>query len=367
MNDENLLMSRPRRGVVSLALLGWAACSDAERPRYVTEHLTVELYDGEVLCAGSLATMDDQIERVAAFLGVSVPENVPVYYGATAVQENCGAHYGGCARARGVFSTSASIFHELVHAVRHSQGGGGAVGTWLFEEGVAEVMSGFRWHPHHAFAQSSATERGPAVLAAFPRGQDKFIPEDYSMAGHFVSWLRTTHGDAAIVAFLNDERYLDGEAYEEAFVEHFGLSIEEADEAWRAFASTDYSWSEVCDPAYALTWDGPTLEFSDSADCEAPHTTGPSGYLDKATLRSHCFSLAQAQTVRVEFISNGGWLRLVPVDCVDDGALAPEFYASKPMKGGETQELGFAACTWEVEVDGIAGLPQDFTLRLTQL
>jgi hypothetical protein len=116
-----------------------------------------------------------------------------------------------------------------------------------------------------------------------------------------------------------------------------------------------------------LTWGDATLDFMDSADCEVPHTTGPSDYVGAATLRSHCFPVTEAKTLRVEFISNGGSLRLMPIDCGDDGALAPEYYEYKSLKGGEVDELPFAACTWEVQVDGIAGLPQDFTLRLTQL
>lgn len=74
------------------------------------------------------------------------------------------------------------------------------------------------------------------ILGGLRRGrtENKVIAEDSSMANHFMSWLRMTRGDAIVVAFLNDERYLGGEAYEEAFTEHFELSIEEADDAWRA-------------------------------------------------------------------------------------------------------------------------------------
>ncbi|MDC0669836.1 hypothetical protein [Nannocystis radixulma] len=355
-----------RRWIGCLALLACGGCGDTERPRHVTKYLEVELFDDEVICAGTLAAMDEQVKRVTSFLQVDVPERISVHYGPSVVEENC-AGRGGCARASGVYATSGSIFHELVHAVRQSQGNGGSVGTWLFEEGFAEVMAGYRWQVQHVLAQASTTERGPAVLAAFPRGQGKFLPGDYALAAHFVSWLRTNYGDTVLEAYLNDARYLGGEAYAEAFVAHFAMTIDEADAAWRMATSTKYVWSDVCDPAYDLSWVGGTLEFSDSADCEAPHTTGPSGYLGAATLRSHCFSLGQAKTLRVEFISNGGWLRLIPVDCVDDGALEPEYYEYKSLKGGEADDLPFAACAWEVQVDGIAGLPQDFTLRLTQL
>ncbi|PCC71510.1 hypothetical protein SAMN02745121_01055 [Nannocystis exedens] len=360
-------MSPPRRWIGHWAVLGCVACGDAERPRYVTEHLDVELYDGEVLCDGSLEIMDAQVERVSAFLGIDPPPQISVFYGHSAVKDGCGGTWGGCARASGVYATSASIFHELVHAVRHSQGKPGSVGSWLFEEGLAEVLSGFRWHLQSELALPSTLERGPAMLAALPRGEGKFVPEDYPTAGHFMSWLRTTYGDAALVAFLNDPRYLGGDAYEEAFAAHFGLSIAEADSAWRSAAATEYLWSEPCDPARALPWTGSTLEFSDTVDCEAPHTTGPAGEIDAVTLRSHCFTLAQPKMVRAEFEAGGGRLRLMPVDCVDTGELAPEYYDYKRLKGGETQELPLAACTWEVQVDGIAGLTLDFMLRLTQL
>ncbi|WAS94494.1 hypothetical protein [Nannocystis punicea] len=359
-------MSRSRRWIGRWAILGCVACGDAERPRYVTEHLEVELYDGEVLCAGTLAIMDMQMERVAAFLGIDPPSQIPVFYGPSAVTEGCGGSWGGCARASGVFATSGSIFHELVHAVRQSQGDGGAVGTWLFEEGIAEMLSGYRWDPYSAWLHPSEIERGPEVLADFPRGEGKFIPGDYATAAHFVSWLRMVYGDGTLVAFLNDPRYLDGEAYDDAFVSHFGLSMEDADSAWRASAPEEYAWSESCDPSYALAWAGSVLEFTDTVDCEAPHTTGPRDGT-YVTLRSHCFTLAQPGTVRVEFLANGGSLRLVPVDCVDTGEFAPESYDYKSLGGGDELELPFAACTWEVQVDSVASLTLDFTLRLTQL
>ncbi|MCY1061221.1 hypothetical protein [Nannocystis sp. SCPEA4] len=349
-----------------MALFACAGCSDAERPRHVTKHLEVELFDDDVICAGTLAAMDGQVERVSTMLGLDPPEKILVHYGPSAVKEHCGGTWNGCARASGVYANDDSIFHELVHAVRHAQGGG-VVGMWLFEEGFGEVMSGYRWDPYYVQEQPDLVVRGPALLAGFPLGEDKFVPEDYPTAGHFVSWLRTKYGDATLVSFLNDERYLFGEAPEDAFVDTFGTTIEEADAAWRAAGLTEYVWSDVCDPAYALTWEGATLEFTDSADCEAPHTTGPSGYLGAATLRSHCFSLGQVKALRVEFISDAGALWLMPVGCVDDGALAPEYYEYKSLKGGEGDELLFAACKWEVQVDGIAGLSRDFTLRLTQL
>lgn len=360
-------MSWPRRWIAAWAAAGCVACSDAERPRYVTEHLDVELYDGEVLCAGTLVIMDEQVRRVADFLGIDPPARFPVFYGYSAVESGCGGTFGGCARASGIYATSNSIFHELVHAVRHSQGEPGSVGTWLFEEGLAETLSGFRWHQQFELAQSGTLERGPAVLAALPRGEGKFVPEDYPTAGHFMSWLRTTHGDATLVAFLNDPRYLGGQAYEEAFEAHFGLSIAEADITWRGAAATEYLWSEPCDPGHTLTWTGASLEFSETVDCEAPHTTGPAGLIDTVTLRSRCFTLSQPERVRVEFAANGGRLRLTPVHCVDSGELAPEYYDSKRLKGGEAQELSLANCTWEVQVDSVAGLTLDFTLRLTQL
>ncbi|MDC0718134.1 hypothetical protein [Nannocystis bainbridge] len=307
--------------------------------------------------------MEGQIQRVAGFLGVEAPLAC-VHYGPSAVEGNCGT-WNACTRASGVFATSGSIFHELVHAVRQSQGGGGAVGTWLFEEGLAELLSGYRWHPFSARLEPSESERGPALLADFPRGEDKFVPGDYAIAGHFASWLRANYGDASLVAFFNDPRYLGGEAYGEAFLSHFGLSIEDADSAWRASGLKEYSWSETCDPAYMLTWEGSALEFTDRVDCNAASTFGPRDY-GFVTLRSYCFTVAQAGTLRVEFIAGGGRVDLFPVDCVDTGELPPESYDYKSLGYGDILELAFAACTWEVAVDGVAGLTRDFTLRLTQ-
>jgi hypothetical protein len=230
--------------------------------------------------------MEAQVVRVADILGVELDSTIAVYYGPSAVEENCG-EAGGCASSKGASGDFATIPHELVHAVRFIDGG---VGTRFFEEGLAGVLQGVTPIPIYWSGQAGSVERGPAMLAMVP--WDDFAWGDYPVAAHFVSWLRTEWGDEVLVPFLNDERYLTVEAVDEAFAEHFGLSIDEADSAWRATSAPEYVWGEVCDPARDLAWTGTTLDFAGEVACDLDTTLGPGPRpIETILTRSNCFVL----------------------------------------------------------------------------
>lgn len=372
-------MSRPSHPkntrLGALALLGVMSCGEAEPAISVTEHLVVEPTDSARVCRGSLDAMEAQTVRVAETLGVDLPYPIHVYCGASAVEQHCsGSALGmlsGCARgllADTYVATGISpAYHELVHAVRWVNG---FRGPRFFEEGIAEVLSGFRPFVLVTGGPVDGVERGPELLARVPWGE--FQTRDYSVAGHFMSWLFVTYGDEAVVAFLNDARLTpDGSApgVDAAFSDSFGLSLLEAEDAWRSTAVHEYTWGEVCDPLRDLAWDGAVLEFTGRVDCDAPNTLGPS-VMDSIRTRSNCFTLETHGAVRVELIASGGLaeFRSSYERCKDAGVpLSPEHWQAKKIVAGEALELPFAPCTWEIGVATDLEHPIDFTLRLTRL
>jgi hypothetical protein len=317
------------------------------------------------MCRGTLDDMEAQAVRVAEKLGVGIPYPIQVYYGELAVDKHCAGAtlpLSGCARGLDedtyIAANPSSIFHELVHAIRWVNG---RRGPRFFEEGIAEVLSAFWPLPYRVEVQADAVERGPEFLASLPSSD--FQPFDYDIAGHFMSWLSITHGDVAMAAFLNDEELAtDATA---AFVRNFGLSLHDAEAAWRSSSERIYSFGERCDPLLDLAWDGATLEFNGNIDCDAPNTTGPIG--DMMNTRVHCFTLDKPSTLRIELIARGGQATLQCRELADGSALAPDYFQTKTVLAGEAIDLPFAPCMWRLFVKTDVTEPGDFSLRLTQL
>lgn len=352
-----------------LVFLGAAACGDATPPGFFTEHLEVEPSDSDVVCRGSLDDMETQIVRVAAMLDAGIPFQVPVYYGQSAVDKYCNAfsdvQLGGCARGLGkdtyVATETVFAYHELVHAVRLVNG---AKGPRFYEEGIANVLSGFRPFPYYVEVYADEITRGPESLSMGAWGD--FKDGDYAIAGHFMSWLLTTYGEETVAAFLNDTRL--NTAADEAFLDHFGLSVHEADIAWRDTSETVYQWGQICDPRRDLAWNGSVLEFEGRIDCEASNTIGPGrDLLNTIRSRGNCFSLEAAGDLRVELIAPAGLATIRQQECSPAGPLSPEHFQPKESKPGEVIDLPFAPCTWEIEISTELTRPIDFSLRLTRL
>ncbi len=352
-----------------LIFLGAAACSDTTPPGFITEHLEVEPSDSDVVCRGSLDDMEAQIVRVAAMLDVDIPFTIPVYFGQSAVDKHCNAfsdiQLGGCARGLGedtyVATETLFAYHELVHAVRLVNG---AKGPRFYEEGIANVFSGFRPFPYYVEVYANEITRGPESLSM--SAWSDFQGDDYAIAGHFMSWLLNTYGEETVAAFLNDARL--STATDEAFLDHFGLSVHEADTAWRLTSETVYQWGQICDPLRDLAWKGSILEFKGRIDCDASNTIGPGPDLQN-TIRSrgNCFSLEAAGDLRVELVAPNGLATIRQQECNPVGPLSPEHFQPKTAKPGEALDLPFAPCTWEIDVSTELTKPIDFSLRLTRL
>lgn len=350
---------------IVLGLLGLAACEGAESGVFITDHLVIEPSDSDLICRGTLEDMEVQTMRVAKTLGVEVPYPIQVDYGGLAVKEQCDSSrfpVGGCAQGldedTNVAAQPSSIYHELVHAVRLVNGRRGPA---FFEEGIAEVLSASWPLFYYTEIWADGVELGPKELAALPRSE--FQPAHYFIAGHFTSWLILTRGEEVVANFLNDDELASDASA--AFARHFGLSLDDADAAWRSSSNARYIWGYDCEPRYALTWDGPTLEFDGKIDCSTSNTTGPIN--DIMSTRVHCFTLDQPGTVRVELIAPGGLAEFVCRGDITDSPLSFEYFRTLQVPAGEAMELPFEQCAWRLAVKTDVAEPGDFSLRLTRL
>lgn len=358
-------MSARRTSAGWAGVLALVACRGEERPVFVTEHLVVEAHDSDVICQGTLDDMEAQVQRVADLLGVGLPSTLRVRFGTSAVEALCDEDQGGCARGLGadtrVSGDYFSIHHELVHGVRLVNG---VKGTQFFEEGLAEVLGVVTPAAYDLSLSAADAELGPAALASRPRGE--FTTSDYATAAHFLAWAIDTHGMETVVAFLVDEDYTTAKSVEVAFERHFGLSLAEADQAWRMTSDVEYVLGGVCDPTRELVWTGEALEWEQRLDCENHDTLGPvvTGHI---ATRTFCFSLATSGVVRVEFEAPAGEVFFRSDGCEEATGLTPEHYQTKTVGAGEALELPFAGCTWSVLVWRPEAEAMDFSLRLTRL
>lgn len=357
----------PARRIL-LAIVCAGGCGDDPPRDYLTDHLIVEPEDSKVLCDGSLDDWETQVLRVAAALKLDVPYPITVYFGQSAVDEHCTPrpdfNLGGCTGSAGdetyIAALHPSVYHELVHAVRRTNG---IRGPSFFEEGIAVVLGGFRPYPITVMPDPASLppDQGPHALATSAVSQ---IPsESYGVAGHFTAWLIATYGQDTVAAFLNDPALAD--TTEDVFTAHFGLPLADAEQAWRANSEPEYTFGQVCDPDRALAWDGDTIEYSAQLACDAPHVLGPD--LNTITLRSTCFSLEQPVTLHVELLASAGGASFRQNgDCLALAGVPKEHFQGKTLLAGETMDLPFAPCAWEVSLSTELTAETDFTLRLTR-
>jgi hypothetical protein len=344
------------------------ACGGSSPTVFVTEHLEVEPTDSKVICRGSLDNMEAQVDRILEVLDLGLSSVIHVDYGPSAPDEFCmtttlgplaGCTSGSLDETR-IAADSDSIYHELVHGVRRVNG---LQGTPFFEEGLAEVLSGFRPFPFIVYGPASEVKSSPAALATISGSE--FTRDDYGVATHFMSWLWMEFGVETVVAFLNDDGYTSTDAVGETFAAHFGLSLDEAESEWRATSAYEYQWGETCDPSRDLAWSGSTLEFQTRLACDDTHTLGPS--YGTILTRGNCFSLTTPGDFQVEFIAPNGSAEIRSDECNSAGGLTAEHFQTKFIEAGETLQFPFAECTWEILVKSTLDEPIDFTLRLTRL
>jgi hypothetical protein len=220
---------------------------------YTTEHL--EIHADVERCAGDLARWDGFVEHVETYLDVEMPYVVNLYIWTDANFDGpslCGIDRSGCFRdsRQSIYTASAAIEHELVHAVTADLGNRDA----FFREGVAEALSG--------------STRFGLYPPTFPADRSRDV--DYRSAGHFVRWLLEIDGPEPLVEYLS----IAG-----ADVDEFE-SIYFADFQTEFYADAEPSYSRVYEhPAPALVHDGAISWSSELVfDCSREFEVPEAGY-----------------------------------------------------------------------------------------
>ena len=189
----------PKLCAISFALVALTACdappSDTaaepfEPPELPFRYTTADLHihADTQRCEGDLARWQAFVDFASAYLGVAPSTPIEVYLWDQQADFSdlpyCGGVVGGCLEAASgrVYTTDASLEHELVHALVRAQTNTDA----FFSEGLAVALAG-------------PTAFGP-YPPAFPVASPAEV--DYVSAGHFVRWLLEREGPAAVLAHM---------------------------------------------------------------------------------------------------------------------------------------------------------------------
>jgi hypothetical protein len=176
--------------IAAFHLLLACACGDLPVLEYQTERLLIGKSFDEPICEGTLEALDDHVEGVERALGRPKIVDPIVVYWLDDVEKECGKGRGGCfyPGTRVLFSTGASITHELVHAVLDS-----TAHTYFVEEGMAEIYSGVDAYYRPDPADGALADRLEISRSAYRDGK-----LDYASAAHFMRYVHESQGEVAM-------------------------------------------------------------------------------------------------------------------------------------------------------------------------
>jgi hypothetical protein len=227
---------------------------------------------------------------------------------------------------------------------------------------LAEVLSGSDGFPFHAQYPHGEPYFGVEELLGLPRAD----PAHYVWGSSFVSWLWETHGQHALMAFMNDPRLPDDEAMPLLFEEHFGQSLAEADQAWAIDERPDPFWGAPCIPerTYSLA-DGP-VEIAGDLDCREPTVYGAAYFM---SIWPMCLEVPENTRVRISVDSDHGRLSVWSQEPCDAGPAGGEAYRSKYVEAGDVLEEDIAGCrhrmSFSSQEPGFPATP--YTIRVEEI
>ncbi len=165
-------------------------CGELPEIRYETDRLQIGAAFDEPICEGTLAALDDHISGIERALGRPANRDPIVVYWLDDVSEYCGDGRGGCffPGTRVLFSTGASITHELVHAVLDS-----TAHTYFVEEGMAEIYSGV-----DVFYDPDRDDGSLASRLSLSRSAYRDGKLDYAAAAHFMRYVHAARGEVGM-------------------------------------------------------------------------------------------------------------------------------------------------------------------------
>jgi len=377
------LMSRAtRRGAcfAALALPGAGpACvpDDIEDDGVVeTAHLRITTSEDNPICAGTPLLLESELARIAEALALplwSEDDKLDVRFGVDSVAEVCAPIFDGAEHAQGcvtsasgnmvlaAFEVAYTAPHELVHAVRGRNHVSSGI---VFEEGLAQILSGSDGFPLYVRYPHGESYPGPIELLEVPRAD--FDLGLYVSAESFVSWLWETYDQPTLMSFMNDPAFSDADAALPLFETHFGLPLADAEQAWRNDPRPDPTWGAPCIPerTYSLA-DGP-VELSGDFDCREPTVYGASSSM---ALWSMCLDVPETTRVRISFDANHGRFQVLNREPCNVGPAGGEAYRSKSLDAGEVLEEDIAGCRFQLflfsQEPGFP--PTPYTIRIEEI
>jgi hypothetical protein len=250
--------------------------------------------------------------------------------------------------------------HELVHAVRRHNF---PQGPNLFEEGLAEVLSGSDGYPVYVAYPHGESAHGPVELLDLPLAELIYY---YPSAESFVSWLWETYDRPTLMSFMNDPVLSDDDAVLSLFETHFGLTLADAEQAWRDDDQPDPIWGAPCIPerTYSLA-DGP-IELSGAFDCREPTVYGASHFM---SLWPMCLDVPETTRVRLSLDADHGQLQVLWREPCDPGPASAEAGRDKRVDPGETIEADIVGCRFQMRLSSQEpGFPPTpYTIRIEEI
>jgi hypothetical protein len=182
------------------------------------DNVTLYYDPGMMPCAGTLAHLDAAVAAIGRYLDLDLPVGDPIPYYYTQDLLPCSSGAAGCTigppqAVLSCWATKPTLVHELVHAVKWR-----AIGLTnaFLEEGLAVSLGQLDF-------VGKVESRDPDAELLTP---DKLPPDDYGVAGDFVSYLLTRFGPGPFRKLVASVRPGDAvEAIEAAFVAVYGETM----------------------------------------------------------------------------------------------------------------------------------------------
>ena len=339
-----------------------------------TELLRISTTADRPICAGTPIWLDSELGRIGEALSLPLwgsDSKLDVHFGDDAVEALCSnigldQSLGGCVGTLegetfvAVRNVSSVVSHELVHAVRNRNE------AWAeipFEEGVAEILSGSDGLPFIARYPRGAAYTGPMDLLEIPR--EEFGGELYIPSASFVSWMWEIFGQGELMGFLDDPQIGEFDVAT-VFAEHFGMTLGEAEQAWRDYDGDDLSWGRACVPARTHAMEGGVIEIEGDLDCARADILGASAFMKPLPM---CIEIPRTMRVRISFEADHGDVSMNAVESCDTSGASSEAVRSKYLSAGEVLEEEIIGCVHRVFlVSQEEGVPAtSYVIRVEEL
>jgi hypothetical protein len=329
------------------------------------EAIVVERTDGPAICVGTYEAWDDLAQSLAATLEVEPTGPLRLVIGDNAVKENCDLPElglrAGCQLGVGddavAYALPEAVPHELVHLLRSSED---RFVTSFVEEGLAEMLGAGVDAPFHAFFGTPLEGTGPAKLMREAGAHEL----DYVYGPHFFAWLVSVYGLDAVVSFANGPASADEDQVEGAFIDAFGVDIDEADSMWRTVAFPGQMYGSFCPEARTSRWNDATIVITGELSC------GSGGGFEVGDgLRSRAQCVVPPEDgpvdVRVSFAPGADertQLRVLLDDC--DQARTQAFDRTEVLSPGQSATMQLGACATVVFVEGPTDADSEYRIEL---